>query len=309
MVSASKLRIIFMGTPDFSVPALRALQTAGHNIAAVYCQPPKPAGRGQQIRKSPVQCAAEEMGIDVRTPKTLRDVGEQKEFAALKADIAVVVAYGLILPPPVLASPKFGCVNIHASLLPRWRGAAPIQRCLLAGDVETGVTIMQMEAGLDTGPMLLQDKCPITSATTAESLHDELSQMGAKLIVPALEGITDGTIKPTPQPEAGVTYAAKLTREDGRIDWTKPAVEIERQVRALQPWPGCFFMLEGELVKVLEAEVVKNTAPAGTLLGDDFNVACGADALRLKLVQRAGKNPIDGASFLRGSRIAAGHKL
>jgi methionyl-tRNA formyltransferase len=299
-----------MGTPDFSVGALQALHKAGHDMVAVYCQPPKPAGRGQQIRKSPVHLAAEELGIPVHTPKTLRDLEVQKEFASLKADIAVVVAYGLILPKSVLTAPKFGCVNIHASLLPRWRGAAPIQRAMLAADQETGVTIMQMEEGLDTGPMLLVEKCPITATTTAGSLHDELSRMGSKLIVKALEGMSAGTLKAETQPTNGVTYATKLTKEDGRIDWTKPAAEIERQIRSLQPWPGCFFMLEDAAIKVLEAEVVKDILDVpGTLIGDDFTVACGEWALRLKTVQRAGKNPTDGASFLRGLRLAEGNIL
>lgn len=299
-----------MGTPDFAVPALRALAAAGHDIVAAYCQPPKPAGRGQQIQKSPMQNAAEGMGIAVHTPKTLRDVEEQKKFAALNLDIAVVAAYGLILPLPVLAAPKFGCVNIHASFLPRWRGAAPIQRAILAGDNETGITIMQMAEGLDTGDMLLQKKIPITPATTAGSLHDELMQMGSGLIVQAVNDLAAGKLKPMPQPETGVTYAAKLTREDGRIDWAKPATEIGRQIRGLQPWPGCFFMLGNEPIKILAGEVViDKTGAPGTLLDADFTVACGQQALRLKTVQRSGKGAVDGASFLRGQRLPVGHKL
>jgi len=309
MALVSKLRIIFMGTPDFSVPALIALKAAGHEIIAVYCQPPKPAGRGRQVQKSAVQRAAEEMGLALRTPKTLRDADEQTYFKALAGDIAVVVAYGLILPKPVLDAPKLGCLNIHASLLPRWRGAAPIQRAMLAGDIETGITIMQMEEGLDTGPILLQEKCPISTLTKAGYLHDELSQMGARLIVRALEGISSRGLKPLPQPDTGVTYASKLTREDGRINWHKPATEIERQVRALQPWPGCFFILGNDPIKLLAAEVVKKTAPPGRLIGDDFTVACGADALRLITLQRAGKNPVDGPSFLRGLRLPVGYGL
>ena len=305
-----KLRLAFMGTPDFAVPALKSLVDAGHDVAAVYAQPPKPAGRGYEIRKSPVQLAAEALGIEVRTPKTLRDAEEQKKFSALNLDIAVVAAYGLILPLPILKAPKFGCVNIHASLLPRWRGAAPIQRALLAGDKESGVTIMQMAEGLDTGAMLLRESFPITAETTGGSLHDRLMEMGARLIVPALEGIATGKLKPEPQPESGVTYAAKLSREDGRIDWTKPAAEIERQIRALQPWPGCFFMLKDEPIKVLAAEIVTGkTGMPGTLLDENFTVACGENALRLVTVQRGGKNATGGADFLRGTRLPVGELL
>jgi len=239
----SKLRLAFMGTPDFAVSALRMLVQAGHTIVAVYSQPPKPAGRGQEIRRSPVHRAASELNLKVRTPKTLRDEEEQKKFADLNLDAAIVVAYGLILPPPILAAPRFGCFNIHASLLPRWRGAAPIQRALLAGDTETGITIMQMDAGLDTGPMLAQDKLPITPQTTAETLHDSLSIRGAMLIGRVLNDLVAEKITLIPQPEEGVTYAAKLTRGEGRIDWNKPASELERQIRAFEPWPGSFFVL------------------------------------------------------------------
>ncbi|HEU0117950.1 MAG TPA: methionyl-tRNA formyltransferase [Alphaproteobacteria bacterium] len=305
----TKLRIAFMGTPDFAVPGLRALKDAGHDIVAVYSQPPKPAGRGQQIQKSPMHRAGEEMGIPVHTPKSLRNAEEQKIFTDLKLDIAVVAAYGLILPKAILDAPKFGCLNIHASLLPRWRGAAPIQRAILAGDSQSGVTIMQMDEGLDTGAMLLADKVAITDKTTAGSLHDDLMAMGSKLIIKAVEGRANGTLKATPQPEAGVTYAAKLTREDGRIDWSKSASEIERQIRGLQPWPGCFFMLGNEAIKVQGAEIADKSGTPGTLLADDFTVACGEKSLRLTSVQRAGKNATDGASFLRGQRISIGQKL
>lgn len=306
----SKLRIAFMGTPDFAVPALRALIKAGHDIAAVYSQPPKPAGRGQHMRKTPVHQVAEEMGIDVHTPKTLRDENEQKIFSALKLDLAVVVAYGLILPQPILNAPKSGCLNIHASLLPRWRGAAPIQRAILAGDTETGITIMQMDKGLDTGPMLLTEKLSIMPTTTAGTLHDVLAEMGGNMIVRALEKIENDTITATSQPEEGVTYAAKLTREEGNVDWSKSAVEIERQIRAFAPWPGSFFMLGPEPIKILSAKILQGISGApGTLLGDDFTVACGTDALRLTTVQRGGKSVTDGASFLRGARLNVGQKL
>jgi len=309
-MTSSPLHIAFMGTPDFAVAALKALHDAGHTIVAVYCQPPKPAGRGQQVQKTPVQIAAEEMGIEVRTPKTFRDADEHKKFADLNLDVAVVAAYGLILPQAVLDAPKYGCINIHGSLLPRWRGAAPIQRALLAGDSESGITIMQMDKGMDTGAMLMKGSVPITNKTTAESLHDALADVGAKLIVRTLADLAAGKLNPTPQPEEGVTYAAKLTREDGRIDWLKPASDIEIQVRALTPWPGCFFTLKGEIIKVLAATIVPDKkGAAGTLLDDQFSVACGAQALRLDVVQRAGKNAADGASVLRGMRLKVGTKL
>lgn len=305
------LRLIFMGTPDFAVPALHALKAAGHEIKAVYCQPPKPAGRGHEIQKTPIHRASEEMGLEIRTPKTLRDEAEQNHLKALAPDAIVVAAYGLILPQAVLDIPRLGCLNIHGSLLPRWRGAAPIHRALLAGDSETGITIMRMEAGLDTGPMLLKDSISITPTSTASSLHDALAEMGAKLIVQTLDLAAQGRLTEIKQPEEGVTYAAKLTREDGVIDWTRPAADIERQVRGLNPWPGAFFKLGEETIKVLKAEPApQNIAcPPATLLDEDFTVVCGDGTLRLTLVQRAGKKPIDGASFLRGARLAKGERL
>ena len=304
------LRLAFMGTPDFAVEALRALHQARHQIVAVYCQPPKPAGRGQQIQKTPVHLAAESLGIEVRTPKTLRDPAEQEKFAALNLDVAVVAAYGLILPQAILSAPRWGCLNIHASLLPRWRGAAPIQRALLAGDSETGITVMQMDAGLDTGAMLLKDAFPLTDQTTAQTLHDALAQRGARAILRALEDLADGNLRPMPQPESGVTYAAKLTREEGKIDWTQPASTIQRQIRALTPWPGCFFSLQGESVKVLDAVVVPEASGApGVLLDDQFTLACGEQALRLVSVQRPGKKPTEGAALLRGLRLPVGTRL
>lgn len=310
MVSSSPLRIAFMGTPDFAVAALKALHAAGHNIVAVYCQPPKPAGRGHQVQKTPVHRAAEELGIEVRTPKSLRDPSEQKKFADLKLDVAVVAAYGLLLPQAILDAPKYGCINIHGSLLPRWRGAAPIQRALLAGDNETGITVMQMDAGMDTGAMLLKESIAITDKTNAHSLYDAMAAIGARLIVRALSDLAAGKLKALPQTEEGVTLAAKLTREDGKIDWTKPAPYIERQIRALTPWPGCFFALNGENIKVLAATIVADKkGEAGTLLDDRFTVACGAQALMLDTVQRAGKNATDGASLLRGLRLPVGTKL
>ena len=303
------LRLAFMGTPDFAVPALHALHQAGYVVAAVYCQPPKPAGRGQQLQKTPIHLAAEKLSLTVRTPKTLRDPAAQEQFRALDLDLAVVAAYGLILPQAILDSPRLGCVNIHASLLPRWRGAAPIQRALLAGDTETGITLMQMEAGLDTGPMLMRDSIPITATTTAGTLHDALAAMGAALITKAIPDLVAGKLTATLQPEDGVTYAAKLTRDDGKIDWQQSATQIERQIRALNPWPGTFFFHGSEIIKVLQATILPATRPllAGTLAADQFVVATGNGWLRLDSVQRPGKAAMSGTELLRGLRLPIGH--
>lgn len=307
------MRLIFMGTPDFAVPALAALLDAGHEVAAVYSQPPRPAGRGQKERPSPVQAFAVSKGLATRTPKSLRKAEEQAAFAELGADAAVVAAYGLILPKPILEAPRFGCFNIHGSLLPRWRGAAPIQRSILEGDAETGVTIMAMDEGLDTGDMLLKGAVPIGPETTASTLHDALSEIGAKLMVDALDMLRAGTLPREPQPAEGVTHAAKLDREDGRLDWTATADRIDRQVRALTPWPGCWFdlpeALGGERIKVHAAVPVTGSGIPGTLLDGEMTVACGDGAIRLTKVQRPGKASVDGASFLRGARIEAGTSL
>jgi methionyl-tRNA formyltransferase len=308
----TQLRLVFMGTPDFAVPSLAALIAAGHEIVCVYSQPPRPAGRGQQVQKSPVHRFAEEKGVPVRTPKSLRNAEAQAEFAGLNADAAVVAAYGLILPQAILDAPRLGCVNVHGSLLPRWRGAAPIQRAILAGDAETGITIMQMDVGLDTGAMLSKEAVAITPTTTTSGLHDDLAALGARMIVPALAGLADGSLTAQPQPEEGVTYAAKLTREDGRLDWSQPAVVVERQVRALTPWPGCWFDIGAERIKVLAAEPGGATVAApgtllpGTLLDDRLTVACADGAVRLTRVQRPGKAPVDGAAFLRGFALPVG---
>lgn len=307
--SRTPLRIVFMGTPDFSVPALSALLDAGHDIVCVYSQPPRRAGRGQKERPSPVHAFAAERDIEVRTPKSLRDSAEQQAFAGLGADIAVVVAYGLILPQPILDAPTHGCLNIHASLLPRWRGAAPIQRALLAGDDETGVTIMQMEAGLDTGDMLRTRAIPITEETTASDLHDRLAALGADLILETLDSIVSGTVSATPQPAEDATYAAKLTREEGQLDWTKPADQLARMVRAFTPWPGAWFEHEGERIKVLAAQQTGGGGAPGTVLDGELTVACGAEALRLVRVQRSGKGPVDAEAFLRGYPLPAGTVL
>jgi methionyl-tRNA formyltransferase len=304
------LRLAFMGTPDFSVSILDALVAAGHEVVCVYSQPPRPAGRGQQLQASPVHRRAEALGIEVRTPKSLRKPDEQAEFAALNLDCAIVAAYGLILPQAILDAPRLGCVNVHASLLPRWRGAAPIQRAILAGDGETGVTIMQMDAGLDTGAMLLKDALPITARMNAADLHDALAAMGARLMVQALSGIADCTLTPVAQPNEGVTYAAKLSKEEGRLDLTRPAAELDRQVRGLTPWPGTWIDLaSGEKLKVLDAVAVDGSGEPGTLLDAAPTLACGQGALRLNRVQRPGKGPVDGAAFLRGFPHLMGQKI
>jgi methionyl-tRNA formyltransferase len=298
-----------MGTPDFAVPALAALIAAGHDIACVYSQPPRRAGRGQKERPSPVHAYAEEHGIEVRTPVSLRDTAEHVRFGDLGADAAVVTAYGLILPQTILDAPRLGCLNIHASLLPRWRGAAPIQRAILAGDAETGVTIMQMDAGLDTGAMLRSQTVPITDETVASDLHDSLAALGAALIVAALDGLSAGTLDATPQPEAGTTYAAKLRRDEGKLDWSQPAIQLARQVRAFSPWPGAWFEHDGSRIKVMAALPADGAAPPGTVLGDKLTIACGEGALRLLTVQRSGKGPVDATAFLNGYDLPAGTVL
>ena len=305
-----RLRLIFMGTPDFAVPALAALRDAGHEIAAVYSQPPRPAGRGHAERPSPVQTFAEAHGLPVQTPRTLRDPAAQADFAAFGADAAVVAAYGLILPQAVLDAPRLGCINIHGSLLPRWRGAAPIQRAILAGDDETGITIMQMDAGLDTGPMLLRESVPIGPRTTAGDLHDTLAEIGARLIVEAMKGVAAGSLKAEPQPAEGATYAAKLGRDEGRLDWTRPALELDRRVRALNPWPGTWFAHDDAKIKVLDA--VADPAAGGdpgTVLPGGLTIACGEGGLRLLRLQRAGRAPVDAEAFLRGYALAPGTRL
>ena len=300
------MQIVFMGTPDFAVPALHALVAAGHAVVAVYCQPPRPAGRGQAVRKCPVHLAADALGIEVRTPTRLRsDLEAQAAFAALNATVAVVAAYGLILPQAMLDAPRRGCLNIHASLLPRWRGAGPIQAAILAGDTETGVTIMQMEAGLDTGPMLLREAAPITGTTTAAGLHDVLADMGGRLIVRAL---TESP-PPVPQPEDGVTHAPKLEREHGRLDWAQTAADLDRRVRAFDPWPGTFTTLDGAVLKVLAAVLADGEGAPGAVLDHALTVACGSGALRLTRVQAPGRAAMDAAAFLRGRVVPVGTVL
>jgi len=306
-----------MGTPGFAVPALEALADA-HTVVCVYTQPPRPAGRGKKPRPSAVQQAAEARGLPVRHPVNFKDPADRQAFADLGADVAVVAAYGLILPRAILDAPRLGCVNIHASLLPRWRGAAPIHRAVMAGDAETGVTIMQMDAGLDTGPMLLKGTLPIGPASTTADLHDALAAMGAPLVLEALEGLAAGTLAATPQPDDGVTYAAKIDKAESRLDWTRSAADLDCLIRGLCPFPGAFFDLAGERVKVLAATPLDegaglekaSAAPPGTVLDDALTVACGdGSALRLTRLQRAGKGAVDADAFLRGRPVPAGSIL
>ncbi|MCM2563071.1 methionyl-tRNA formyltransferase [Lutimaribacter sp. EGI FJ00015] len=301
------MRLIFMGTPEFSVPVLEALVTAGHEVAAVYCQPPRPAGRGKKDRPAPVHARAMDLGLDVRHPTSLKDADQQAAFAALEADVAVVVAYGLILPQAVLEAPAHGCLNIHASLLPRWRGAAPIHRAIMAGDHETGICIMQMEAGLDTGPVLLREATEIGGEETTGQLHDRLSAMGARLIVEALARLDD--LQPEPQPAKGVTYAAKIDKAEAVIDWTRPAVEVDRQIRGLSPFPGAWTLIEGERVKLLASRLADGQGSAGETLDDGLRVACGDGAVQITRVQRAGRAAQDVAEALRGRAVPKGTRL
>lgn len=299
------MRLVFMGSPDFAVPALEALLAAEHEITAVYCQPPKPAGRGQRMTKCPVHQAAERLGLPVRTPARLR--GNDDEAAFLKAealDAVVVAAYGLILPLPVLGAPRLGCLNIHASLLPRWRGAAPIHAAILAGDTHTGITIMQMDPGLDTGPMLLAESVPIGPDDTGATLHERLAALGARLIVQALASHW----QPRNQPGEG-TYAPKLSRADALIDWSQPALLIERRIRAFTPWPGTETRLEGQPFKILSATLVDGTGAPGIALDDRLTIGCGENALRVKTLKRAGGAAMDAASFLRGHPVPIGTRL
>ncbi|MDC0136449.1 methionyl-tRNA formyltransferase [Sulfitobacter sp.] len=301
------MRIVFMGTPEFSVSVLNALVEAGHEIAAVYSQPPRPAGRGKKDRPSPVHARAEALGLDVRTPVSLKAAEAQAEFAALEADVAVVVAYGLILPQVILDAPNRGCLNIHASLLPRWRGAAPIHRAIMAGDAQTGVCIMQMEAGLDTGPVLLRDALDIGAEETTAQLHDRLAVMGAQLIVEALARLDD--LVAEGQPEDGVIYAEKIDKAEARIDWVRPAVEVDRLIRGLSPFPGAWFEMDGVRVKVLGSRLVEGTGPAGKVIGEALHVACGEGAVALTRLQKAGKGAQDADVFQRGIQIPVGVDL
>ncbi|MGC5747322.1 methionyl-tRNA formyltransferase [Gluconobacter sp. NFX36] len=302
------MRLIFMGTPDFAVPALHALMAAGHEIVAVYTQPPRPAGRGKAVRRSPVHEAAEAAGIEVRTPARVRkDVAEHEAFAALNADAAVVAAYGLILPKAMLDAPRLGCLNIHASLLPRWRGASPIQSSIVAGDSQSGVSIMQMDEGLDTGAVLLEEATPISASDTASTLHDRLAEIGGRLIVRALQEQPLAA----PQPEEGVTYAHMLKREDGRIDWSRSCEDIDRQIRGLTPWPGAFTTLDDVVLKIGAATPVpeQSGSDAGTAIDDALTIACGTGALRIERIQKPGRSMMNASDFVRGQAVPKGTRL
>jgi len=294
------MRIVFMGTPDFSVPVLEALVDAGHDICAVYCQPPRPAGRGKKDRPSPVQTRAEALGLPVRHPVSLKGAEAQADFAALEADVAVVVAYGLILPQAVLDAPKFGCLNIHASLLPRWRGAAPIHRSIMAGDAQTGVCIMQMDAGLDTGPVLLRRETAIEQGETTGHLHDRLSAMGAAAIVDALKALD--TLVPASQPDDGLTYASKIDKSEARIDWAQPAAHIIRQINGLSPFPGAWSDAAGERIKLLSAGASEIKAAPGQIVASDgaLHVGAGSGSVQIHTLQRSGKKPASARDVLLG---------
>lgn len=304
------LRIIYMGTPDFAVPPLSEIVAEGHDVLAVYSQPPRRAGRGMATRKSPVQAFAEEAGIPVFTPDSLKDPKAQTEFCAHDANVAVIAAYGLLLPKAILNAPDYGCLNIHASLLPRWRGAAPINRAIMAGDRTSGVAIMKMDAGLDTGPICLGERITIGADMTAGELHDELSLLGARLIARTLAMLSEGELEFRPQPKQGVTYAPKLTKEEQRIDWSCHALQVHNQIRGLSPTPGAWFeaLLSGrrERIRALRSVIVQGHGEPGTLLDSQLTVACGEQAVRLTRVQRAGKKPMLGAEFLRGFPLAKG---
>jgi len=301
------MRIVFMGTPEFSVSVLDALVEAGHEIAAVYSQPPRPAGRGKKDRPGAVHARADAFGLEVRTPVSLKTPEAQAAFAALGADVAVVVAYGLILPQAILDAPARGCLNIHASLLPRWRGAAPIHRAIMAGDAQTGVCIMQMDAGLDTGPVLLREALDIGPQETTAQLHDRLSVMGARLIVEALAGLD--RLVPQVQPQNGVIYADKIDKSESRIDWSLPAVQVDRLIRGLSPFPGAWFEHEGVRIKVLASQVVDSAGQAGVVVDTALHVACGTGAVALIRLQKAGKGAQDADVFQRGAQIAIGTDL
>lgn len=300
------MRIAFMGTPDFAVPTLLALLAAGHDVVAAYSQPPRPAGRGKALRPSPVQQSAEAAGIPVRTPLSLRDAEAQETFRALDLDVAVVAAYGLILPLPILDAPRHGCLNVHGSLLPRWRGAAPVQRAILAGDPFTGITIMQMERGLDTGPMLAVRDTP-TNRKTAGDLTGELARIGAELMVDVLARLD--AITPVAQPDEGVTYASKIEKAEAKLDFTRAAVDVERQVRAFTPVPGAFFEYGGERIKVHAAEIGRLSGAPGTILDHGLAIACGEGSIVPSIVQRAGRGPMTASELLRGFVIPVGAQL
>ena len=304
------LRVVFMGTPDFAVPTLSEILGQGHEVVAVYSRAPKPAGRGMDEQKTPVHRLADRFGFPVFTPRTLREEQARADFASLGADVAVVVAYGLILPKPVLDAPALGCVNLHGSLLPRWRGAAPIQRAIMAGDAETGVMVMRMDEGLDTGPVAMVEKIVIGPDMTAQDLHDRMATLGADLMVRALAALDRGSLSFVPQADEGVTYAAKIDKAEARIDWSRPASEIHNKVRGLSPFPGAWFEADlgkgPERVKVLRTTLAAGTGAPGTLIDNDLTVACGEGAVRLVEVQRAGAKAMKAIDFLNGAKVGPG---
>jgi len=300
------MRIVFMGSPDFAVPTLDALVAAGHEIVAVYTQPPRPAGRGKALQPTAVERRARELGLDVRSPRSLRNAGEQASFSAISSDIAVVAAYGLILPQPILDAPKHGCINVHASLLPRWRGAAPVQRAIMAGDDKTGVTIMQMEAGLDTGPMRHVESLVIGESNAAQ-LTERLAILGAEMMVDVLADLDSYPL--IPQPEDGITYAAKISKDEARIDWSRTAAQLQRHVQGLAPFPGAWFEACGERIKLLDAETVDGAGAPGEVIGESLVIACAEDALHCRTLQRAGKGAMSVADLLRGFPIQQGTVL
>lgn len=303
------LRLAFMGSPTFALPALEALLNAGHEVACVYSQPPRPAGRGKQERQTPVHAFAASRGLEVRTPKSLKRAEEQEAFAALKLDAAIVVAYGLILPKAILDAPKLGAFNLHGSLLPRWRGAAPIQRAIMAGDRVTGVQVMRMEEGLDTGPVLATAETPIEAEDNTATLHDRLAGLGAALLIDTLEKVERGEARETPQNEVGVTYAHKITPAEARIDWTRPAREVDCAIRGLSPHPGAWFELDGARIKVLHSRLGLGDGAPGEALDDELLIACGSGAIRLLTVQREGRGPLAAEAYLRGAPVTAGTLL
>lgn len=307
------MRVIFMGTPEFSVPTLQEIAAHGHEIVACYTQPPRPAGRGQAERKSPVHLAAEGLGVPVFTPKNFKSEGDRAQFASHNADVAVVVAYGLLLPKAILDAPEMGCLNLHGSLLPRWRGAAPIQRAIMAGDTQTGVMVMQMDEGLDTGPVALAEAIPIPQNMTAGQLHDEMMRRGADLMARALAALERGSLDFTPQEEDGATYARKIEKGETRIDWSRPAADVHNHIRGLSPFPGAWTEIDlsgrPARVKVLRTERAEGKGSAGEILSDDLVIACGEGAVRLVEVQREGKSTMSAADFVRGTGSLKGLKL
>jgi len=305
----SALRLIFMGTPDFAVESLKRLVESPHDVVAVYTQPPRAAGRGMDVKKSPVHRFAEDKNIPIVTPENFKDEKDVDVFRDLDADLAVVAAYGLLLPESILSAPRLGCINIHASLLPRWRGASPIQQAILHGDETSGISIMQMERGLDTGPVLMQASFPLDPHETAGSLHDKLASLAAQMIVAAVEGLASGESTPTPQDDAKATLAPKIKKEDGAIDWAKDAKAIERKVRAFNPFPGTWFALQGNRIRILGGKVIPASGKPGEVMDNQLTIACGEGGYRITHLQREGRKAMTADEFLRGSPVQAATRV